>query len=150
MQIFENAGELAKLVGSTLGPSEWLTITQEMIDGFARSTGDDQWIHVDPERAKREAPGGKTIAHGFLTLSLIGRMQPTIYSVKAKRTLNYGLNKLRFLNAVPVGSRVRLIEVVKAADAVSNGLRITNEITIEIEGAERPALVAEILFLYFD
>lgn len=149
MRIFNSPAELESVIGQKLGPSDWVTVSQEMIDRFADATGDRQWIHVDVERAKREAPGGTTIAHGYLTMSLIGVLQPQIYSVKAARTLNYGMNKLRFLNAVPSGARIRLSEVVKSLEPASGGLRATTEITIEIEGQERPALVAEIMFLYF-
>ncbi len=149
MRVFESPSELGKVIGERIGPGEWITVTQKMIDDFANATGDRQWIHVDVERAKREAPGGKTIAHGYLVMSIIGVLQPTIYTVRSSRTLNYGINKLRFLNAVPVDSRIRLSEVIRSVEEASGGLRVTSEITIEIEGAERPALVADILFLYF-
>ena len=112
MRIFESPSALGKAVGERIGPGEWITVTQKMIDDFANATGDHQWIHVDVERAKREAPGGKTIAHGYLVMSIIGVLQPTIYKVHSSRTLNYGINKLRFLNAVPVDSRIRLSEVI--------------------------------------
>ena len=97
-------------IGKELGPSEWLTVTQEMIDKFAEATGDHQWIHVDVERAKRELPGGKTIAHGYLTLSLLPRMAPTLMSITGRRRgVNYGSNKIRFISPVPAGSRIRSI-----------------------------------------
>ena len=92
-------------VGRELGPSEWLTVTQEMIDKFAEATGDHQWIHVDVERARRELPGGKTIAHGYLTLSLLPRLAPTLMTIaKRRRGLNYGSNKIRFITPVPAGT----------------------------------------------
>jgi acyl dehydratase len=149
MRIFESPSELGKAIGERIGPGEWLTITQEMIDDFANATGDRQWIHVDVERAKRESPSGKTIAHGYLVLSIIGLLQPTIYKVHSSRTINYGINKLRFLNAVPVGSRIRLSEAIKSVEQASGGLRVTTDITIELEGADRPALVADLIFQYF-
>jgi acyl dehydratase len=149
MRIFESPSELGKAIGERIGPGEWLTITQEMIDDFANATGDRQWIHVDVERAKRESPGGKTIAHGYLVLSIIGLLQPTIYKVHSSRTINYGINKLRFLGAVPVGSRIRLSEAIKSVEQASGGLRVTTDITIELEGADRPALVADLIFQYF-
>ena len=132
-------------VGRELGPSEWLTVTQEMIDKFAEATGDHQWIHVDVERARREMPGGKTIAHGYLTLSLVPRMAATLLKVeKRKRGLNYGSNKVRFTNVVPAGARIRLRQRILAVDEMpGNGVRVTSEMTVEVEGQERPALVAE-------
>ncbi|MEU7812785.1 MaoC family dehydratase [Pseudonocardia sp. NPDC049154] len=147
---FGSARELAETKGEELGPGEWFTITQEIIDKFADATGDHQWIHVDPERAAREAPGGTTIAHGMLTLSLMGTLQPTVYSVDAARIVNVGSNKLRYLSPVPVDSRVRLRETVLSADEAAGGLRVTSQVTIEIDGAPKPAMVAEIIFLYFD
>src|SRR2546428_919980 len=99
--------DLLKLVGRELGPSEWVTVDQDMINKFADATGDHQWIHVDVERAKREMPGGKTIAHGYLTLSLLPRLAPTLLKVlKRSRGLNYGSNKVRFITPVPAGSRI--------------------------------------------
>src|SRR5947208_16730284 len=101
--------DLLKLVGTELGPSEWVTVDQAMIDKFADATGDHQWIHVDVERAKREMPGGKTIAHGYLTLSLVPRLGQTLYRVKHRsRGLNYGSNRVRFTGQVPAGPRIRL------------------------------------------
>src|SRR5258706_14812888 len=106
--------DLLKLVGKELGPSEWMTVDQAMIDKFAEATGDHQWIHVDVERAKREMPGGKTIAHGYLTLSLLPRMMPELLKVtKRSRGVNYGSNKIRFVSPVPAGARVRLRSTIK-------------------------------------
>lgn len=149
MRTFESPGELKTVIGERIGPGDWITVTQELIDNFANATGDRQWIHVDVERAKREAPGGKTIAHGYLLLSLMGVLQPTLYKVHSKRTVNYGIDKLRFLNVVPVGSRIRLNETIKSVEDASGGLRVIASIVIELEGAERPALAADIIFLYF-
>jgi len=138
-------------VGKTLGPSSWITVDQPMIDTFADATGDHQWIHVDVERAKREMPGGKTIAHGYLTLSLVPRLAATLLQVtKRSRGLNYGSNKVRFTNAVPAGARVRLRQrIVNAEEVAGNGVRLTSEMTVEIDGQERPALVAEILSISY-
>src|SRR5947209_6083491 len=143
--------DLLKLVGRELGPSEWMTVDQAMIDKFAEATGDHQWIHVDVERAKKEMPGGKTIAHGYLTLSLLPRLAPTLLKVnKRKRGINYGSNKIRFTNPVPAGSRIRLKQTIKAVEDVpDNGVRITSEMVIEVEGQERPALVAEVLSIQY-
>jgi acyl dehydratase len=137
--------DLAQHVGKELGPSEWITVDQAMIDKFAEATGDHQWIHVDVERAKKEMPGGKTIAHGYLTLSLVPRLASTLVKVnKRSRGVNYGSNKVRFTNMVPAGARVRLRQkLLKVDEVAGNGIRATWEMTMEVEGQERPALVAE-------
>src|SRR5256884_9073310 len=139
--------DLLKLVGRELGPSEWMTVDQSMIDKFAEATGDHQWIHVDVERAQREMPGGKTIAHGYLTLSLIPRMAATLLEISRRsRGINYGSNKIRFISPVPAGSRLRLRQRILSADqGPGDGLRGTSEMTVEVEGQERPALVAELI-----
>jgi acyl dehydratase len=138
-------------IGEEFGVSEWVTIDQAMIDKFAEATGDHQWIHVDVERAKAEMPNGRTIAHGFLTLSLVPRLSQGIWKIeKRSRGLNYGLNKLRFTAPVPVDSRVRLKQKLLAADDVKDhGVRLTFENTIEVEGSGQPALVAESLSIVF-
>ena len=138
-------------VGCELGPSEWLTVTQEMIDKFAEATGDHQWIHVDVERARRELPGGKTIAHGYLTLSLLPRLAPTLMTIaKRRRGLNYGSNKIRFITPVPAGTRIRLRQrLLNAEEVEDNGLRITSQMTMEVEGSERPAMVAETISVVY-
>ena len=143
--------DLKQHIGHELGPSEWFTVDQAMIDKFADATGDHQWIHVDVERAKREMPGGKTIAHGYLTLSLVPRMAATLVKVSnRKRGVNYGSNKVRFTNVVPAGARIRLRQRLVAVDEVSGGgYRITSEMTVEIEGQERPALVAETMGIQY-
>ena len=132
-------------IGKELGPSEWMTVDQAMIDKFADATGDHQWIHVDVERAKREMPGAKTIAHGLLTLSLVPRMASTLLKVtNRKRGLNYGSNRVRYTGVVPAGSRIRLRQrIANVEDVSGGGIRITSEMTVEIEGQDRPALVAE-------
>jgi acyl dehydratase len=134
-----------------LGVSDWVLIDQPMVNAFADATGDHQWIHVDVERAKREMPGGKTIAHGFLTLSLLPRLWESVYRVrKTSRSINYGTNKVRFTAPVPVGSRVRLRQVLRQVDDVPGGVRLTFNSTIELEGSDKPAVVAESLVLTYD
>ena len=147
----ERAADLAQYVGKEIGVSRWFTVDQAIIDKFAEATGDHQWIHVDVERAKREMPGGKTIAHGYLSLSLVPRLAQTIYRVRHRsRGLNYGSNRIRFTGQVPAGSRIRLRQRIKSVDPVEGGVRITSESTVEVEGSERPALVAEIISMQFD
>jgi len=147
----EKPQDLLQHVGEELGPSEWLTVTQEMIDKFADATGDHQWIHVDVERAKKELPGGKTIAHGYLTLSLLPQLAPTLMKIeKRRRGLNYGSNRVRFTAPVPAGARVRLRQkLVKIEPVEDNGFRITSEMTMEVEGNTRPAMVAETLGIVY-
>ena len=140
-----------ELAGEEIGVSDWLVIDQEMIDAFAEATGDRQWIHVDTERAAREMPGGKTIAHGYLLLSLLPRLAPQIFTVeKRSRSLNYGTNKVRFTSPVPAGARVRLRQAVAAAEPIEGGIRLIMTSTMELEGQERPALVAETISLIYD
>ena len=147
----DKPAELAQHVGRELGPSDWMTVDQAIIDKFAAATGDHQWIHVDVERAKKEMPGGKTIAHGYLTLSLLPRMMPELLKVtKRSRGVNYGSNKVRFVTPVPAGGRVRLRSTLKAVDPVEgNGVRLTFESVIEVEGKDRPAMVAETLGIQY-
>jgi acyl dehydratase len=147
----EKPSDLLQHVGETLGPSEWLTVTQEMIDKFADATGDHQWIHVDVERAKKELPGGKTIAHGYLTLSLLPRLAPTLMKVETRRRgVNYGSNRVRFTAPVPAGARIRLKQrLVKVEPVEDNGFRITSEMTMEVEANSRPAMVAETLSIVY-
>lgn len=134
--------DLPSLAGQEIGTSDWVTITQEQINLFADATGDHQWIHVDVDRAKKEM--GSTIAHGFLTLSLLPVLSAQNLRVAGvSRGINYGLNKLRFTNMVPVGSRVRLREKCLSVEAKAGGLTMTRECTVEIDGQDRPALVAE-------
>ncbi|MGH2357811.1 MAG: MaoC family dehydratase [Candidatus Limnocylindria bacterium] len=149
--IVETPQELAQHVGKELGPSDWMVVDQPMIDKFAEATGDHQWIHVDVERAKREMPGGKTIAHGYLTLSLVPRLAATLMKVnKVRRGLNYGSNRVRFTGTVAAGARVRLRQkLVKVEPVEGNGVRVTSEVTMEVEGQPRPALVAEIMSIRY-
>lgn len=149
--VLEHAADLAAHVGKLLGASDWVTIEQEQIAAFAKLTGDDHWIHVDVERASREMPQGKTIAHGFFVLSLIPYLQRGIYTIRQRgKGLNYGCNRVRFTAPVPVGSRVRLQQVVKECQRLDDSVRVTFESTIEIEGQARPALVAETILQIFD
>jgi acyl dehydratase len=137
--------ELQGLVGTTIGPSEWREVTQEDIDAFARITGDDQWIHVDVERAAEESPFGTTVAHGNLTLSLIdGIRRDLLQSGGFKLGVNYGWNKVRFPAPVPTGSRIRATVEVRAVDDVGGGWwQVTQRWTVEVEGTEKPACAAE-------
>ena len=134
-------------VGQTVGVSDWKTVEQNEINTFAKLTGDEQWIHVDTERAARESPSGTTIAHGLLSLSLIPMLIREIIGLKVvKNTLNYGANRIRYLTPVPAGSRLRgRVEVIAAEDVPPNALRVTYKVTIEIEGGKRPACVAEVI-----
>jgi acyl dehydratase len=144
----ERPADLIDYAGKKLGTSDWVLIDQAMIDAFAEATGDKSWFHVDPERAKREMPGGCTIAHGFLTLSLVAHLSSTIYEIRQRRRgVNYGMNRLRFTAPVPAGSRVRLHETLKAAEAIEGGVRLTMDCTIELEGEQRPAMLAEMIVL---
>ncbi len=142
--------ELANLAGQEIGVGEWLQITQERINQFADATNDHQWIHVDVERCKRESPFGTTIAHGFLTLSLIPGLTRLASCLRKtpKHTLNYGLNRVRFVNPVPVGSRVRARVTVLEVKEDKRGWLARWQITVEMEGNDKPACVAETLSLY--
>jgi acyl dehydratase len=148
MLIVKDSTELMGHVGKELGISEWLEIDQMMIDTFAHATGDLNWIHIDVERARQEMPGGKTIAHGYLTLSLIPKLSKTVYQMQQRgKGFNYGANRVRFTAPVPVGSRIRLKETLKEAEETSAGTRFVFDCTIEIEGSMRPAMIAETIVL---
>lgn len=151
MRESETINDYAAQVGKEIGVSDWVLVDQDRINKFADATGDHQWIHVDVEKAKKEMPGGKTIAHGYLTLSLVPMLTHGISRVKkVSRGINYGSNKVRFTSPVPAGSRVRARQKLVAADPVQgNGIRFTAEITIEIEGQERPACVAEVMSIQY-
>jgi acyl dehydratase len=137
--------ELPGLVGTGIGTSDWLTVSQERINLFADATDDHQWIHVDPERAK-DGPFGGPIAHGFLTLALFIPLWSSLLEVSDATTfVNYGLNKVRFTSPVPAGSRVRLTASLAAVDEVKGGYQVTVSGVIELEGQERPAVVVEFL-----
>ena len=141
---FQTLQDLAACVGQEVAVSDWITITQEQVKLFAEATGDHQWIHVDVEKAKA-GPFGGPIAHGFLTLSLLPRIYETAMSVVESRMgVNYGLNRVRFMAPVPVGGRVRGRMKLLTSEAIPNdGLQMTWETTIELEGAAKPACVAE-------
>ncbi len=147
MRVINTPADMKNHIGEDFGASDWVTIDQATIDKFAEATGDHQWIHVDVARAKTEMPGGKTIAHGFLTLSLVPRLSATIWKIEHRtRGINYGLNKVRFTAPVPEGAKVRLRQKLLAVEDVKgNGVRMTFENTMEIEGSTQPALVAEAL-----
>jgi acyl dehydratase len=146
---FESVTDLAAVAGQEIGQSDWVTITQEDVNLFADATGDHQWIHVDPERAA-QGPFGGTIAHGFMTLSLLPRLQHQIYTVKGiKLAINYGLNKVRFPAPVPVGSKVRAKSSLVDVDDLGNGaVQATVSTIVEIQGSPKPACVAESIVRY--
>jgi acyl dehydratase len=135
--------------GDRFGPSSWIEITQEKIDGFADATGDHQWIHVDPERAK-EGPFGTTIAHGYLTLSLLPVASYEVIPREGRMGINYGVNRVRFPAPVPVGSRVRATFEAKEVAEIEGGRQSTMLATIEREGGEKPVCVAEVVFRSYD
>ena len=146
-RVFARPAELLDAVGESLGPSAWRTVTQEMVDAFARCTDDEQWIHVDVERAAGSAFGG-TIAHGFLTLALVPTLLREIYRIdNTSMRMNYGLNKVRFIDPVRVGTRIRA--TARIAEAVDTGgrIRLALDIAIEGEGRPKPACSAEQLLL---
>jgi acyl dehydratase len=147
----DHSADMKAHVGKPLGTSDWVVVDQKMIDAFADATGDHQWIHVDVERASRDMPGGKTIAHGYLTLSLLPRLSAGTYAIRrTSRGINYGSNKVRFTAPVPAGSRVRLHQVLKTVEDISGGVRLTFDSTVEIDGSPKPVLVAETMSLAFD
>lgn len=151
MRTFETIADLAAAVGTPLGTSDALLVDQAMIDAFAAATGDHQWIHVDVARARRELPGGRTIAHGYLLLSLLPRLAHTIYAVRQRsRGINYGLDRARFVTPVPAESEVRLDVVLDRAIAVEGGMRFTFTSTLRVAGEARPALVATTLSQLYD
>jgi acyl dehydratase len=142
--------ELENYVGQEIGHSEWVTIDQDRVNKFADATGDHQWIHIDVERAKRELPTKGTIAHGYLTLSLIPWLGAQIMRVEGvTRGINYGSNKVRFTNMVPVGAKVRAKLKLLGVEARAGGKQLTSEYTIEVQGQDRPACVAETIGLVF-
>lgn len=156
MQTFPTLEAFAAHAGQELGTTDWMTISQAQIQQFAEATGDHQWIHLDPERAGRESPYKTTIAHGFLTLSLAPSLLATIYSVESvKMAINYGANKIRFTNAVPSESRVRMkawlhhVEPTNANEGVT-GVRAIIECVFEVEGQHKPACIAELIMLLFE
>jgi acyl dehydratase len=137
-------------VGEEIAVSDWLEVTQARINQFADATGDHQWIHVDPVRAAAELPSKTTIAHGFLTLSLLSTLiRESIRFTGLRMAINYGLNRVRFVSPVPSGSRIRALITLQAVDAVGDGVQATWLATIERDGSEKPAAVAEWLVRYY-
>jgi acyl dehydratase len=151
MRIFDGLDEIRSAVGQEIGASEWVEITQDRIDQFAEATCDEQWIHVDQERAERELPGGRTIAHGLLSLSLAPMFIRSVMGLKGLRnTLNYGADRIRYLAPVPAGSKLRgRTTIAEAEDVPPNGLRVNYHVVIEIEGGQRPACVADLIALHY-
>ena len=146
MEIISGVDELRAAVGRELGPGEWFTVEQPRVDGFADVTEDHQWIHVDPERAAG-GPFGGPVAHGFLTLSLVPFLADGARRLDGVRMgINYGLNKVRFPSPVPVGARVRATVLVTDVDDLTDGgVQVVNRVTVELEGADKPACVAEMV-----
>ena len=150
MRVFKNFDEFKAAVGQEIGVSDWMEMTQDRINTFAEATGDHQWIHVDVERCKRDMPDGKPIAHGYLTLSLVSRFVAQVRKIEGtRRGINYGSNKVRFISPVQVGARIRGRVKLKAVDDQGpKAVRATYETTVEIDGAAKPACVAETLGIH--
>ena len=146
-RVINGLDELRSLTGQEVGVSDWMPVTQDMIDRFAEVSGDHQWIHVDVERARRETPFGSTIAHGFLTVSLLSELSRRTMEVRGdyKMRINYGFNKLRFVSPVPAGARIR----ARFAPQKVTDNEVTWSVTVEVEGREKPALVAEWLSRFY-
>jgi acyl dehydratase len=151
MRIFGNFDEIRSAVGTEIGASDWIEVTQDRINKFAEATCDEQWIHVDQERARTEMPGGTTIAHGMLSLALAPMFIRSVMGLKGLRnTLNYGADRIRYLSPVPAGSKLRgRVSVAETEDVPPDGLRVNYHLVIEIEGGKRPACVAELIALHY-
>jgi len=149
--IVPDVGAIKNMVGSTIGPSDWVTIDQDQIDRFGRATGDLQWIHVDVERSRRESPFGQTIAHGYLTISLVPVLLPQLLVVaNCSRIVNYGIDKLRLKEPVLAGSRVRISGEIKSVRYLPSGAAGTTlKLRWEVEGKRRPACVADIVYVFY-
>ena len=143
--------ELRSLVGQEVAAGDWFEVTQDRINQFAEATGDHQWIHLDTERAKAESPYGITIAHGFLTLSLLSHLMAQTVQIKVpiKMGINYGLNKVRFVSAVPAGAKIRPRATLQSLEEIPGGQQLTWAITIEREGGDKPVCVAEWLVRHY-
>jgi acyl dehydratase len=150
-RVIEGVAELQGLVGQEVGVSDWFTLTQERINAFAEVTEDRQWIHCDEDRARAESPHGTTIAHGFLTLSLLDHLLSQSVRVNGpfSRKINYGLNRVRFPAAVPAGARVRARCTLQAVEEIPGGLQIAWAVTVECEGQPKPVMVAESLSRFY-
>ena len=150
MRVIESIEDAKALEGEEVGLSDWVVVDQHRIDQFAEATADYQWIHVDTERAAKEMPNGKTIAHGYLTLALIPALTGDFVEVKnLERAINFGLNKVRFITPVPVGAKLRGRATVMQARRRAGALMLTSEVRIEVEGERKPACIAETLGMYF-
>lgn len=149
---FKNLTEFKSMVGKELPSTEWYTISQEMINDFANATLDKQWIHVDEERAAKESPFKSTVAHGFMSVAMISKMLEGMFSVESvKMGLNYGLNKVRFPNPVPVNSNLRMLAAIKdIEDIENNGVKVIFTCVIEIQGKKKPACYAEFLAVLYE
>lgn len=148
-KIFETPNALIGNEGSALGPTEWLVIEQDRVNGFAEVTGDHQWIHVDVERAK-DGPFGGTIAHGYLTMSLINYFLPQLIEVRGfAHAVNVGVDRLRFLAPVKVGARIRGVGEIVAVEEIKGAIQSVVRVTVEIEGSEKPACVVDTISRYF-
>jgi acyl dehydratase len=150
--VFKNFLAFKATLGNDLPDGNWYTVTQEMITDFANATLDTQWIHIDEVRAAKESPFKSTISHGFMSVSMISKLLEEVFTIKSlKMGLNYGLNKVRFPNAVPVNSQLRMISKVAAIEELANnGIKVTFSCTIEIKGQEKPACVAEFLAAFYE
>ena len=149
MASFSGIDDLKARVGEHMGYTDWTEITQDQVNRFADATGDHQWIHVDPERAKA-GPFGGPIAHGYLTLALAPALLPQIVQVAGvAMAVNYGLNKLRFPSPVPVGSKLRLGAALSNVEDIAGGVQVTMELTFEVQGKDKPSCVAECIYRYY-
>jgi acyl dehydratase len=151
MRVFGNFDEIKSAIGTEIGVSDWVEVSQDRINRFAEATCDEQWIHVDQERAKKELPGGITIAHGLLSLALAPLFIRSVIGLKELRnTLNYGADRIRYLAPVPAGSKLRgRVTIAEAEDVPPDGLRVHYHLVIEIEGSKKPACVAELIALHY-
>ncbi len=149
--VISHISALKTYVGKPLGTTDWHTVTQEQIDAFARATGDEQWLHVDVERAERESPFGGTIAHGYLTISLAPVLLPQLIQVEnAARTVNFGIEKMRLPAPVPAGGRIRLsAEIKHVRDITGGGARVTIALSFAVEGGRKPCCTADVIYVYF-
>ena len=151
MIIIQSPSEIKEYIDKPLTPSNWYDVTQEKINDFANATSDHQWIHIDVERAKKEMPDGKTIAHGYFMVSLLPKLAAQNAEIKnSSRTLNYGSDKVRFINMVKVGSQVRLNRTIISCEKMKNGgFRVVNKCELEIKDEDKPAFIAETISLVF-
>ena len=150
MRVFKDLAELEAAKGEEIGPTEWMTITQQRVNKFAEATGDHQWIHVDRERAAGSR-FGTTIAHGYLTLSLLPTLASQLFVIEHRGAkLNYGVNRVRFPAPVPVGSRIRATVAVAGVETVGGGRRLTLDYVVEVEGQDKPGMVAQSVVVILD